>query len=97
MNERFKTDKKQLDEYFKNSKDGKLIKELWLMLNPSFHNDYSILRNDELLDPIIKVQISDLQEDNKRSIRFVAAIPDLNVSAKFIRVMYDEEGNEFKG
>ena len=32
---------------------GKLVKELWLMLNPSFHSDYSILRNDELLDPII--------------------------------------------
>ena len=32
---------------------GKLVKELWLMLNPSFHSDYSIIRNEELLDPII--------------------------------------------
>ena len=32
---------------------GKLVKELWLMLNPSFHSDYLIIRNDELLDPII--------------------------------------------
>ena len=71
----------------------------------AFFNDYGksynltpkkAIDSDILLDPIIKVQISDLQEDNKRSIRFIAAIPDLNVSAKFVRVMYDEEGNEFK-
>lgn len=53
--------------------------------------------SDTLLDPIIKVQISDLSEDNKRSIRFVAAIPDLNISAKFVRTMYDESGEEFRG
>ena len=52
--------------------------------------------SDTLLDPIIKVQISDLSEEGKRSIRFVAAIPDLNLSAKFVRSMYDEEGNEFQ-
>ena len=72
----------------------------------AFFNDYGksidltpkkAIDSDTLLDPIIKVQISNLQSDNKRSIRFVAAIPDLNVSAKFIRTMYDEEGNEFKG
>jgi len=53
--------------------------------------------SDTLLDPIIKVQISDLNEEGKRSIRFVAAIPDLNLSAKFVRTMYAEDGTTFKG
>ena len=48
------------------------------------------LANDELLEPKMGVQLSSVV-DNKRSIRFIGVIQDLNVSCSFTRSIYDEE------
>ena len=31
----------------------RLIRELWVRLNPNYHHDAMIIRNSELIDPII--------------------------------------------
>lgn len=56
----------------------------------------SVYSSDTLINPTVKVQISSIEENFSRSIRFVAAIPDLNISAKFVRTMYDENGDIYK-
>lgn len=51
---------------------------------------------EDLLASEVKVQISDVDENGKRSIRYVAAISSLDVDAKFVRTIYNEDGTVFQ-
>lgn len=50
----------------------------------------------DLLASDVKVQISDVQENGTRSIRYVAAISSLAVDASFQRTIYNEDGSVFQ-
>ena len=49
----------------------------------------------DLLASDVKVQISDVDENGNRSIRYVAAISSLAVDASFERTIYNEDGSVF--
>ena len=49
--------------------------------------------NTEVIRPSMKVQVSEENESGCRSIRFIAAISSLNVTASFDRVMYSGNTN----
>lgn len=49
----------------------------------------------DLLASAVKVQISNIDENGNRSIRYIAAISSLEVDATFVRTIYNEDGSVF--
>ena len=51
--------------------------------------------NEDLSVSDLQVQLSDVDENGNRSMRFVAAISSLNAEASFTRTIYNEDGSVF--